>query len=141
MRSIGAVCVAVAALMTSGCASPTFLPQRNLVPVTVSVSCNDKGVDVTVSPFVARVYEGDVVQWNLPENPFVAKIDIKKKHTFDSWPFEDGLPLDVPKNGSKGSGTMKDNPKKKYHYNIVGKCVYQNTTTDFVIDPDMIIIR
>ena len=109
------------------------------VTVTIDVSPTNKGIMVTVDPFVAVINLGDEIEWKLASGYTDASMTIEKKRGSD-WPFKNDPPGGIKKGTSKKTGETKSGAKAKNRYNIVCTVVDGKTPTEFPIDPDIIII-
>lgn len=133
-------CVAVS-LMTGACAKPVLEPGA-VVPVSVSLTCADTGMQASISPYIVQIPEGDQVEWKLTDNSTVSEIEIDKKKD-GSWPYDGDLPYKGSKERAAKAGRMKSGlVGRKFGYTISGTCTSSGgEERRIVIDPDMIIIR
>lgn len=140
-RLITVVTISTAALMTGACTKPALTP-RAAYPVEVTVMCRGDGMQASISPYIAKIPEGDVIEWKLTDSSSVASIDIAKKKKYGAWPYEDGPPYNGTKERPAKAGPMKSGQvDKKFGYTISGTCTTGGETRKIIIDPDMIIIR
>ena len=140
-RPAQTACVAVVLLMTGACARPVLEPGA-LIPVTVSLTCADAGMQASITPYIVQVPEGDQVEWKLAEGSTVMELEIDKKPN-GSWPYDGKLPYKGGKDNPAKSGQMKGGlVGRKFGYTISGTCTSTGgEARRIVIDPDMIIIR
>ncbi|HEX2721760.1 MAG TPA: hypothetical protein VHM24_02500 [Gemmatimonadaceae bacterium] len=113
------------------------------VNVAVDIRClSGNGVSVTLSPWSAQLFVGDSIAWLLNQDAGVSEITITPKQS-TSWPFTSNGPYKgnakTPPKGKGMKATVK--PGDRYSYNVTAACVRADgTTSNVVIDPDMIII-
>ena len=140
-RLILVVTIAAAPLMTGACTKPPLTPGA-VYPVSVTITCQGDGMQASISPYIAKIPEGDVIEWRLTDTSSVASIDIDKKKKYGSWPYDDGPPYNGTKERPAKAGPMKaGQADKKFGYTISGTCTTGGETRKIIIDPDMIIIR
>jgi hypothetical protein len=133
--------IAAAPLVTGACTKPALTP-RAPYPVEVTVMCRGDGMQASISPYIAKIPEGDVIEWKLTDSSSVASIDIAKKKKYGSWPYDEGPPYKGTKENPAKAGPMKQGQvDRKFGYTISGTCTTGGETRKIIIDPDMIIIR
>lgn len=134
-------CVAIVSLITGACTRPLLEPGA-VIPVTVSLTCADAGMQASISPYVVQVPEGDQVEWKIAESSTVSEIEIDKKQN-GSWPYDGALPYRGGRENPPKAGRMKGGlVGRKFGYTISGTCTSAGgEARRIVIDPDMIIIR
>ena len=112
------------------------------VNVAIDIQCTaNNGVLFSLTPWNARIYQGDSIAWVLNPNAQVPEITISSKQA--AWPFTSGPPY-------KGNAAMPPKAKgmkpnqggKRFAYAVTAVCTRADATKDSVIiDPDVIIIR
>ncbi|MEO8577592.1 MAG: hypothetical protein ABI556_12860 [Gemmatimonadales bacterium] len=113
------------------------------VNVAVDIRClAGNGVQFSLTPWAVQIAQGDSVSWVLSPDAGVPEITITPKVP-TKWPYDDAGPYKG--NAAKGPKVkkMKNNVKvgDRYSYNVSGVCTRADgTTSNVVIDPDMIII-
>lgn len=139
-RTVLVVCVAAVPLMTAGC-TEKLLDPRATVEVAVNITCENNGVQASISPYIVEVYPGDVIQWTLTGTATEFDIDKKK---FMAFPYGGSLPYKGDKEKPVKTGNMKSGVDydKPYGYTVTAACTSSTgQVRRIIIDPDMIIIR
>ncbi len=142
--SIGAVSPETLAAQGSPAQSTTSMPipLAGEARVEVDVRCTpNNGVQFSLSPWTARLAQGDSIAWVLHPDANVSEITVTAKQP--DWPFTSMPPYKGnATRGPKGKGMKPNQLNKRYAYAINTSCARADgTTSTVVIDPDMIIIR
>lgn len=112
------------------------------VNVALDIQCTaDNGVQFSLTPWNAKLYQGDSIAWVLSPNAQVPEITITSKQT--AWPFLSGPPYTGnAAKGPKAKGMKPNQAGKRFAYAVTAVCTRADATKDTVIiDPDVIIIR
>jgi len=133
--------VGIAAL-ASGVAFPNAAGAQALVggvTVEVDVQCQaNNGVQFTMAPWRAELYQGDTIVWVLHKDAQVADITIKPKV---AWPFNtnkyNGNRLNPPKSKAMKPNQVKD---AVFAYSVTATCVRSGAPSVVIVDPDIIIV-
>ncbi len=111
-------------------------PRRATVTVNVDVQCQGSRVEFSVDPWVARLQQGDDVEWRLADNADSDTITVAPKQG-RAWPFVAAAPGGSRANAAR-SGNMRPNQRGRHQYNITLVCQQGNSGPyTVVIDPDM----
>ncbi|NIW35231.1 MAG: hypothetical protein GWN32_01200 [Gemmatimonadetes bacterium] len=116
--------------------------QEGLVTVTIDARCPGEGVQTTVTPWSATLYQGDSIDWVLATDAHADSFTVTSKAGPGNWPFSDPPPYGARGRGVPAGGRdMKPNQAgNRYGYNIELQCSFEGSGPyDVVIDPDMII--
>jgi hypothetical protein len=144
-RLMKAGCIAIIAVAVLGAASKVeaqgaYVPKQ--VNVAVDIRClPGNGVSFSLTPWRAELAPGDSVAWNLSPDAGVPEITITSKQA--AWPYDDTPPYKGNAAKAAKLRKMKSSVKigDKYSYAVTGVCTRADgTTSNVVIDPDMIII-
>lgn len=130
--------LAMAVLPTVPVAADDAPRARKTVTVTIVFQCDGTR---SVSPWQARLEQGDDIEWVLDPSSDVTEFDIQKKRLIGGWPFRSEHPA-LGRRGENARGReMRENQRgKKYSYDIVAQCPGPgNSMRREIIDPDIII--
>ena len=110
---------------------------RETKVVTILFQCDGTR---SVSPWQARLAQGDEIEWVLDPASDVDEFEIQKKRLIGGWPFRSEHPA-LGNKGERASGReMKENARGTYRYDIVAMCPGpSDSRRKEVIDPDIII--
>ena len=117
-------------------------PPAQAGPTVVSVTCVGGNVQVSVNPWIMRVPQDSVGEWELSDTPGAVSIVIAPKLPgAANWPFQTMRPgRKGPGNGARGSNMRPGQAgRPAFGYNITLECQDGSDTLTVVIDPDIII--
>lgn len=144
-RLLLVACVGFTALAVTGVAFPVVAGAQVTgggVSVAIDIQCTaNNGVLFSLTPWNARIYQGDSIAWVLNPNAQVPEITITSKQA--AWPFTSAPPYKgnaaVP---PKAKGMKANQGGRRFSYAVTAVCTRADATKDSVIiDPDVIIIR
>lgn len=112
------------------------------VNVAVDIRClAGNGVSFSLTPWKAELAPGDSIAWILSPDAGVPEITITSKQA--AWPYDDTPPYKGNAAKPPKLRKMKSSVKAgdKYSYAVTAVCTRADgTTSNVIIDPDMIII-
>lgn len=116
---------------------PASLPTAETLTITIVFQCEGTR---SVSPWVARIKQGDQIEWVLDPSSDVAEIEIHKQRAMGRWPFQSELPA-VGRPGAPATGNnMRMDARGTYDYNIEARCPgTSNARRKAVISPEFIV--
>ena len=117
-------------------------PPAQAGPTMVNVTCVGGNVQVSVNPWLMRVPQDSVGEWELSDTPGAVSIVIAPKLPgAANWPFQTMRPgRKGPGNGARGSDMRPSQAgRPAFGYNITLECQDGSDTLTVVIDPDIII--
>ena len=113
------------------------------VNVAVDIRClPGNGVQFSLVPWAAQLAPGDSIAWILNPDAGVPEITITPKDV-RRWPYDDAPPFRGNALRGPKLRRMKASVKEgeKYSYNVTAVCTRADgTTSNVIIDPDMIIL-
>lgn len=112
-------------------------PAAKVVTVTIVFQCAGTR---SVSPWQARVAQGDEIDWVLDPTSDVTEFEIKKKTEPQSWLFLEERPEKGRKDRAFRGRQMRAAARGTHPYNIEAQCTNADgTTRTELIDPDIIV--
>ena len=117
-------------------------PQAQAGPTIVGVTCVGGDVQVSVNPWLMRVPQDGVGEWELSDTPGALSIAIAPKLPgAANWPFQTMRPGGKGPNDRARGSDMRPNQagRPPFGYNITLECQDGSDTLTVVIDPEVII--
>jgi hypothetical protein len=131
----------VALVASAGATIPAHRPALTgaAATITITIVFQCEGTR-SVSPWVARIRQGDQVEWVLDPASDVSEISISKQRSMGRWPFQSELPA-VGRVGAPAPGNnMRMDAVGAYGYNIEAMCPGQGRSMrKAVITPEIIV--
>lgn len=134
------IALPVAFVASIGATTPVSRPAATgaaeTITITIVFQCEGTR---SVSPWVARIKQGDQVEWVLDPASDVSAIEISKQRAMGRWPFQSELPA-VARPGAPATGNnMRMDARGTYGYNIEAMCPGQDRSRKAVITPEFIV--
>lgn len=112
-------------------------PAADTIAVTIIFQCEGTR---SVSPWNARLKQGDQIEWVLDPSSDVAEFEIRKKRALGRWPFQSELPARGRPGDPAVGNNMRMDARGTYAYNIEAMCPGPGgSMRKAVIDPDIIV--
>lgn len=140
-RPVLLVALPVAVIAAVGATLPAAhpAPTRTAETLTVTIVFQCDGTR-SVSPWIARINQGDDVEWVLDPSSDVTEFEIRKKRALGRWPFQSELPARGRPGTPAAGNNMRTDARGTYAYNIEAMCPGPGgSMRKAVIDPDIIV--